>query len=101
MKDVIIKRLQDENELLRSGCSKLEDKVDSFETSVNQIEQYGRRSKIFIEEITVKTGNPDDISYDKLEDAVTFIMEDVDVVIQNGDIKACHRIGKSERKNFY
>ena len=40
MKDVIIKRLQDENELLRSTCSKLEDKVVSFESSVNQVEQY-------------------------------------------------------------
>ena len=35
MKDVIIKRLQDENELLHSKCSKLEDKVVSLESSVN------------------------------------------------------------------
>ena len=35
MKDVIIKRLQEENALLRSRCSKLEDKVVSLESSVN------------------------------------------------------------------
>ena len=35
MKDVIIKCLQDENELLHSKCSKLEDKVVSLEASVN------------------------------------------------------------------
>ena len=45
MKDVIIKHLQDENALLRSIWSKLEDKVASVESSVNQVEQYGRRNK--------------------------------------------------------
>ena len=34
-KDVIIKRLQEENELLRSRCSKLENKVVLLEQSVN------------------------------------------------------------------
>ena len=88
MKDVIIKRLQDENALLRSRCSKLEDKVVSLESSVNQVEQYGRRSDSVISSI------PDD----DLEDALTSIMEDVDVIVQNGDIEACHRIGKSDQK---
>ena len=32
------------------------------------------------------------------KDAITSIMEDVDVIIQNGDIEACHRIGKSDQK---
>ena len=92
MKDVIIKRLQDENELLRARCSKLEDKVVSLETSVNQVEQYGRRNNIVI------SGIPDDVDDDELEDAVTSIMQDVGVVVQSGDIEACHRIGKSDRK---
>ena len=34
-KDVIIKQLQEENELLRSRCSKLENKVVLLEQSVN------------------------------------------------------------------
>ena len=46
MKDVVIKRLQDENALLRSRCSKLEDKVVSLESLVNQVEQYGRKNNI-------------------------------------------------------
>ena len=92
MRDVIIKRLQEENELLRSRCSKLENKVVSLEQSVNQVEQYGRRNNI------VTDGIPDDITEDNLEDAVTSIMEDVDVFIQNGDIEACHRIGKLDKK---
>ena len=93
MKDVIIKCLQDENTLLRSRCSKLEDKVVSLESSVNQVEQYGRRNNIVI------SGIPDDVADDDLEDAVTSIMEDVDVIVQNGDIEACHRIGKSDQKS--
>ena len=71
MKDVIIKRLQDENELLSSRCSKLDDKVVSLKSSVNQVEQYGRRNNIVI------TGIPDNIADDKLEDAVTSIMEEL------------------------
>ena len=78
MKDVIINCLQDENALLRSRCSKLEDKVVSLESSVNQVEQYGRRNNIVI------SGIPDDVADDDLEDAVTSIMEDVDVIVQNG-----------------
>ena len=55
LKDVIIKRLQDENELLCAKC-KLENKAVSLESSINQVEQYGRRNNIVI------SGTPDDIS---------------------------------------
>ena len=41
MKEVIRKCLQDENALLRSRCSKLEDKIVLLESSVNHVEQYG------------------------------------------------------------
>ena len=95
MKDVIIKRLQDENALLRSRCSKLEDKlVVSLKSSVNQVEQYGRTNNIVITDI------PDDVADDDLEDAVASIMEDVEVIVQNGGIVACQRIGKSDQKTF-
>ena len=45
---------------------------------MNQVEQYGRRNNIVI------SGIPDDVADDDLEDAVTSIMEDVDVIVQNG-----------------
>ena len=48
LKDVIIKRLQDENELLCAKCNKLENKVVSLKSSINQVEQYGRRNNIVI-----------------------------------------------------
>ena len=41
------------------------------------------------------TDIPDSITDDNWEDAVTSIMKDIHVIIQNVDIKACHRIGKS------
>ena len=47
MKD-IIKHLQDENALLRSRCSKLEDKVVSLKSSVNQVAKYRRRNNSYI-----------------------------------------------------
>ena len=59
---------------------------------MNQVEEYGRRNNIVI------SGIPDDVDDDDLENAVTSIMEDVDVIVQNGDIEVCHRIGKSDQK---
>ena len=37
LKDVIIKRLQDENVILRNRCSNLEQKLIEFETSTNKL----------------------------------------------------------------
>ena len=92
LKDVIIKRLQEENDLLRARCSKLENKVIDLESSINHIEQYGRRNNIVI------SGIPDDINDNDLESTVTKLMKDVDVYIDSGDIEACHRIGESDCK---
>ena len=94
MKDIIIKRLQEENEILRARCIKLEDNVVSLESTVNQVEQYGRRNNIVI------SGIPDDVVDNNLENTITSIMEDVNVSIQDGDIEACHRIGKSDPKTL-
>ena len=57
---------------------------------MNQVEQYGRRNNIVI------SGIPDDVADDDLEDVVTSIMQDVDVIVRNSDIEPCHRIGKSD-----
>lgn len=92
LKDVIIKRLQEENNLLRTRCSKLENKVISLESSINHVEQYGRRNNIVI------SGIPDDIIDDDLENTVSKIMKDVDVQIESKDIEACHRIGKTDQR---
>ena len=82
-KDVTIVRLQDEKELLRSKCNKLE---NSFLGIIHQVKQYGRRNNIII------SGIPEDISDNDLES------KDVDVDINSSDIQACHRIGKPDRR---
>ena len=46
----------------------------------------------------VITGISDDIVDDKSEDTVTLIMEDVDVIVQKGDIEACHRMKNLRKK---
>ena len=86
LKDVIIKRLQEENDLLWARCSKLENKVIDLELSINHIEQYGRRNNIVI------SGIPDDINDNNLESTVIKLMKDVDVYIDRGDIEACHKL---------
>ena len=86
LKDVIIKRLQEENDLLWARCSKLENKVIDLELSINHIEQYGRRNNIVI------SGIPDDINDNDLESTVIKLMKDVDVYIDSGDIEACHKL---------
>ena len=78
-----IRRLQDENKLHRAKCSKLENKIVSLESSINQVEQYGRRNNIVI------SGIPDDISDNDLESTVVDIMKDVDVDINSSDIEVC------------
>ena len=93
LKDVIIKRLQEENSLLHDRCSLLENKVISLESSVNHIEQYGRRNNVVI------SGIPDDISDNNLEGTVINILRDVDVNIEKNDLEACHRIGKSDPRS--
>ena len=48
VKDVIIKNLQSEDQLLKEKISSLENKIISLETSQNILEQYGRRNNIKI-----------------------------------------------------
>ena len=91
LKDVIIKRLQDENELLRTKPNQLENKVVSLESSINQVKQYGRRNNIVI------SGIPDGIRDNDFTSTVFDIMKDVDVDINSSDTEACHRTGKLDQ----
>ena len=93
LKDVIIKRLQDENATLRERCSKLEQRPVVFESSTNDLEQYGRRNDIVI------SGIPDSANINHLEGSVTEMLSDIDVMVTSNGIEACHRIGKKSRIN--
>ena len=76
LKDIIIKRLQDENQRLQEKCKKLEEKVISIETDVNSLNQYGRRSNI------VFTCIPSSVNDKDLESNVTSILTDIDVALR-------------------
>ena len=92
LKDVIIKRLQDENVILKDRCSKLEQKLVEFEYSANNLEQYGRRNNIII------TGIPDSVDVNQLEESVTEIRTDINVNVASNDTEVCHRIGKKDTR---
>ena len=92
LKDVIIKRLQDENVILGDRCSKLEQKLVEFEYSTNSLEQYGRRNNIII------SGIPDSVDVNQLEESVTEILTDINVNVASNDIEACHRICKKDTR---
>ena len=92
MKDIAIKRLQDENEKLRAKCSTLGDKVVILEQSLNLLGQYGRRKKL------VLLGISENIPNNQLENTVSSILSDIGVNIQSEEIEACHGFGKTDRK---
>ena len=83
LKDVIIKRLQDENVILRDRCSKLEQKLVEFEYSTNNLEQYGRRNNVVI------SGIPDNVDVNQLEESVTKVLTDINVNVASNGIEAC------------
>ena len=66
IKDVIIKRLQDKNALLRSRFSKLEDKVTSLESNHQLIKLSNIEKGITYIIITVISGIPDYVADDQL-----------------------------------
>ena len=91
LKDIIIKRLQEENKKFREKCSKLENGVVSDESSVNALEQYGRRNNIVV------SGIPGHVSERDLEETVISVLSDIEVNVSANDVEAFHRIGKPDR----
>ena len=92
LKNVIIKRLQDENVILRDRCRKLEQELVEFECSANNLEQYGKRNNIII------SGIPDSVDNSELEESVTEILTDINIGVASNDIEACHKIGKKDSR---
>ena len=95
MKDTVIKRLLEENEKLRKKRSNVESRLVNIESSLNQLEQYGRRNNIIIND------KPDDVSDNQLKEVVIKIFADADDNVKVSDFLACHRFGKSDRNSQY
>ena len=69
MKNIIIKKLQDENAQLKETIANLQHKVIILETATNSVEQYDRRNNTEI------TGIPDDIEDKNFEHSVIEIFK--------------------------
>ena len=91
LKDVVIKRLQEDNTRLWAKFDCLEKEVDVRHSSIDYLEQYNRRNNLIL------SGIPDGISDDDLEELVTAILSDIDVQVTANDAEACHRIGQSDK----
>ena len=91
LRDIAIKRLQEENKKLRENCSKLENDIVSNESSVNALEQYSRRNNVVV------SGIPGHVSERDLEETVISVLSDIEVNVSANDAEACHRIGKPDR----
>ena len=91
LKDVIIKNLEVENELLRKKVNVLENKFLTPESLHNLLEQYGRRNNIKI------TGNPDNVPDQNLEEKVVDILNEISVDVSPKDTEACHCVGVSKK----
>ena len=91
LKDIVIKRLQDENTCLQSKWKSLEDKVTRLEENLNRLDQYGRRNNI------VLSGIPECVAGNTLEATVASVLADVDVAVDSNALETCHRFGRPER----
>ena len=87
-----IAALKAENLSLKSDVAELEKKIIQnkieYETDINRLEQYGRRSNVEI------AGIPDEISNTDLEGKVVEILKEIDVAVNPREIEACHRLPK-------
>ena len=91
LKDIVIKRLQDENMRLQNKCKSLEDKVTNLEENLNSLDQYGRRNNIAL------SGIPECVADDALVATVSSILSNTDVDMNSNALEACHRFSKPEK----
>ena len=68
LKETVIKWLQEDNEKLRDKCRKLENKLNTVETSLDALQQYRRSNDIVI------TGIPDSVQETDLESTMPSII---------------------------
>ena len=74
---------------MRENCSKLENNIVSNESSVNALEQYGRRKYV----VSVISGH---VCERDLEETVISVLSGTEVNVFANDVEACHRIGKPD-----
>ena len=91
LKDIVLKRLQDEITCLQSICKSLEDKVTHLEENLNGLNQYGRRNN------TVLSGILECVADNVLVATAISILADTDVDVDCNALEVCQSSGKPER----
>ena len=92
LKNIVIKRSQEENEKLHDKYKKLGKRVIFLEKDINFLSQHGWRNNI------VFTVMPDILQDDELEEGVKSILSDIDVNLDMDDVEDWHRVSKSDSK---
>ena len=85
IRDVVIKRLRDENRILRSKISMLETRVLENERAVNKSDQHSRKVNFEID------GIPDSVGQDNLKETAVQILKEAGVPVSSTDIEVIHR----------
>ena len=85
LKGIVIKRLHNENEKLKTKCSTLGNKVATLEQNLNSLGLYSRINTL------VLSGIPENILDNQLGTTIASISSETGVNIQPEGIKACHR----------
>ena len=80
------KRLNDQHKKIESIQNQCKFMQIEYETDINRLEQYGRRSNVEL------AGIPDDVTDGDLERKVIDILSEIDVKVAPHEIEACHRL---------
>ena len=102
--DRIVSELKQENATLKAENSNLKKRLDDqhakivelqkqsramqieYESDINRLDQYSRRSNIEI------AGIPDSVDEKDLEEKVLEILKEIDVKVASDEVEACHRL---------
>lgn len=98
LKDIVTKRLQEDNAQLQAKYDCLEKNIGVLQSSINDLEindlkQYGWRNNLTL------LGIPDSISDDDLKETLTAILSDTDIQVIENDAQGCHRTRNSDKNN--
>ena len=93
LKDIIIKKLQGDNERLHLKVKYLEVRMVDLETSQNHLDQYGRRNNI------VLSGIPNGVADKQLHSTMILTLFDIEVTVEPRDGEDCNRVGNPDESN--
>ena len=86
IRDVVIKKLLEENRVLRNRVKSLESRVVKVERSMNLFQQNSRKNNLEFD------GIPDSVTQEKLVPLITKMVNALDIKCTEDDIEVAHRL---------